>query len=50
VVDAATGNLVGVTFGYLDPIGRRLMYAYPISRVRDEYASVTGHLPIQTAH
>jgi len=45
VVDAATGRLVGITFGYLDPGGRRLMYAYPMSRVRNELAAVTGHLP-----
>ncbi|MBL6939904.1 MAG: trypsin-like peptidase domain-containing protein [Alphaproteobacteria bacterium] len=38
VVDAATGSIVGITFGYLDPNGRRLMYAYPISRVRQELA------------
>jgi S1-C subfamily serine protease len=47
VVDAATGNLVGVTFGYLDPNGRRLMYAYPMSRVRNEFAAMSGNLPIQ---
>ena len=39
VVDANTGNLVGITFGYLDPNGQRLMYAYPISRVRSELAT-----------
>jgi len=39
VVDAGTGSVVGITFGYLDPNGRRLMYAYPISRVRQELAT-----------
>ena len=39
VVDASSGNVVGITFGYLDPNGRRLMYAYPISRVRQELAT-----------
>ncbi len=42
VVDADTGALVGITFGYLDPNGRRVMYAYPVSRVRAEYKFVTG--------
>lgn len=46
VVDAATGQLVGITFGYLDPNGHRLMYAYPMSRVRNELATITGHLPV----
>jgi S1-C subfamily serine protease len=49
VVDAASGNLIGVTFGYLDPNGRRLMYAYPMSRVRNEFAAMSGHLPAQAA-
>ena len=40
VVDATTGKLVGITFGYLDPNGRRTMYAYPMSRVRNELATV----------
>jgi len=50
VVDAQSGNLVGVTFGYLDPNGRRLMYAYPMTRVRDELATILGHLPAQAAN
>ena len=45
VVDAATGNVVGITFGYLDPDGRRLMYAYPMSRVRQELAAFAGLSP-----
>ena len=46
VVDAASGQLVGITFGYLDPDGRRLMYAYPMSRVRNELAAIMGKLPV----
>ena len=45
VVDAKTGQLVGITFGFLDPRGRRTMYAYPISRVRNELAIVEHQLP-----
>jgi len=39
VIDANTGSLVGITFGYLDPDGRRVMYAYPVGRVRQELAA-----------
>jgi hypothetical protein len=46
VVDAATGKLVGITFGYLDPKGRRTMYAYPMSRVRNELATIMHELPV----
>lgn len=46
VVDAKTGKLVGITFGYLDPAGRRTMYAYPISRVRNELATIMHALPV----
>jgi len=45
VVDAQTGQVVGITFGYLDPDGRRLMYAYPMSRVRNELATIQGRVP-----
>ena len=45
VVDATTGKLVGITFGYLDPKGRRMMYAYPIGRVRNELATIVHDLP-----
>lgn len=48
VVDAASGALVGITFGYLDPQGHRLMYAYPMSRVRNELAVLMGQLPTAT--
>ena len=47
VVDMATGRLVGITFGYTDPDGHRLMYAYPMSRVRNELSSLTGHVPVE---
>jgi len=46
VVDAATGKLVGITFGYLDPKGQRVMYAYPMSRVRNELATIEHKLPV----
>jgi S1-C subfamily serine protease len=46
VIDADSGNLVGITFGYLDPNGHRLMYAYPVSRVRNELAALCGQLPV----
>lgn len=46
VVDAKTGRLVGITFGFLDPRGRRTMYAYPISRVRNELALIERRLPV----
>ncbi len=41
VLDAASGKLVGIIFGYLDqPRGRRLIYAYPMSRVLEEWKKV----------
>lgn len=45
VVDAISGAIVGITFGYNDENGRRLMYAYPMSRVRNELAMIEGRLP-----
>ncbi|MEI9997219.1 MAG: hypothetical protein WDM91_21665 [Rhizomicrobium sp.] len=45
VVDAANGQIVGVTFGYLDTGGHRMMYAYPMSRVRNELAAIEGKVP-----
>lgn len=47
VVDAITGAIVGITFGYNDENGHRLMYAYPMSRVRNELAAIQGHLPTE---
>jgi Trypsin-like peptidase domain len=46
VVDAKTGRVVGITFGFLDPNGRRTMYAYPMSRVRNELATIEHELPV----
>ncbi len=46
VLDAATGKLIGIVFGYLDqPDGRRLIYAYPLSRVFAELKAVQGQKP-----
>lgn len=45
VVDAASGRVVGVTFGYDDATGHRLMYAYPIDLVRSELTRILGHAP-----
>ncbi len=45
VVEVASGAIVGITFGYLDKDGHRLMYAYPMSRVRNELAVLEGRLP-----
>lgn len=47
VVDAISGAIVGVTFGYNDENGHRLMYAYPMSRVRNELAVIQGRLPTE---
>jgi len=46
VVDAISGTIVGITFGYNDENGHRLMYAYPMSRVRNELAAIQGRLPL----
>lgn len=46
VVDAKSGRLVGITFGFLDPNGRRTMYAYSMSRVRNELATIEHQLPV----
>jgi hypothetical protein len=45
VVDTVSGAIVGVTFGYLDDGGRRVMYAYPMRRVLRELAGLQGRLP-----
>ncbi len=47
VVDAISGAIVGITFGYNDENGHRLMYAYPMSRVRNELATIQGRLPTE---
>ncbi len=46
VVDAASGAVVGITFGYDDVDGKRRMYAYPMSRVRSELAILLHRLPV----
>ncbi|HEX4303121.1 MAG TPA: serine protease [Rhizomicrobium sp.] len=45
VVDAASGRLVGITFGYDDVDGQRRMYAYPMSRVHNELAALLHRVP-----
>jgi S1-C subfamily serine protease len=45
VVDATSGAIIGITFGYLDKSGHRLMYAYPMDRVRNELDAIQGRLP-----
>ena len=49
VVDAISGAIVGITFGYNDENGHRLMYAYSMSRVRNELASIQGRVPAEVA-
>jgi S1-C subfamily serine protease len=39
-----SGRLIGITFGYKDERGERLIYAYSMDRVRAELAA-TGPLP-----
>ncbi len=46
VIDAKTGRVVGITFGFLDPNGRRTMYAYPMNRVRNELALIEHQLSV----
>jgi len=41
VLDAATGSLVGIVFGYVDnPNGPRTMYAYTMERVYEELKKI----------
>ena len=41
VVDAQTGKLLGIVFGYIDkPEGGRTIYAYPMSRVFEELKKI----------
>jgi hypothetical protein len=47
VLDADSGRLVGITFGYLDAAdGRRVMYAYDMARVNTEFSGVEKHLAV----
>ena len=43
VIDA-TGKLIGITFGYKDQGGKRLIYAYDVARVLAEL-SAAGKSP-----
>lgn len=46
VLDADSGRLVGIVFGYLDkPDGGRTIYAYPMSRVFDELKKLREKKP-----
>ena len=36
----AQGRLIGITFGYKDEAPERLIYAYPISRVLEEFSTL----------
>jgi hypothetical protein len=36
----ASGALIGITFGYMDDSAGRLIYAYPMARVRSEYSTL----------
>lgn len=44
VVDEA-GRLVGIVFGYKDEGGKRLIYAYDMSRVRAEFSGLRSTAP-----
>jgi hypothetical protein len=36
----ASGALIGITFGYKNQGSERLIYAYPMSRVRSELSAL----------
>lgn len=38
----AAGQLIGITFGYRNEGAKRLIYAYPMSRVRAELSALAG--------
>jgi hypothetical protein len=38
----ASGQLIGITFGYKDEGGSRVIYAYPMDRVRAELSTIRG--------
>jgi Trypsin-like peptidase domain len=38
----ASGRLIGITFGYKDQAGVRLIYAYSMDRVREELSALQG--------
>jgi len=47
VVDAKTGALVGITYGFIDKGVRRLMVAYNMAFVMDHWASLKPHVASQ---
>jgi hypothetical protein len=47
VLDAASGRLIGIVFGYNDnPNGGRTIYAYDMARVNAELKGIEGKLPV----
>ena len=47
VLDAASGRLIGIVFGYNDnPNGGRTIYAYPMARVNAELERIEDKLPV----
>jgi hypothetical protein len=38
----ASGRLIGITFGYKDQGSLRVIYAYPMDRVREELSAIRG--------
>ena len=38
----ASGRLIGITFGYKDESGSRVIYAYPMDRVKEELSVIRG--------
>ncbi|HWD28759.1 MAG TPA: serine protease [Rhizomicrobium sp.] len=42
VVDAVSGAIIGITFGYVGDKAHRVMYAYSMSRLRNEFATLQG--------
>lgn len=49
VIDATSGRLLGVVFGYIDkPDGGRIIYAYDMARVMEELKKIEAKLPAET--
>ncbi len=49
VLDAASGRLIGIVFGYVEkPGGGRTIYAYDMARVAEELKKVEDKLPVDT--
>lgn len=47
VVDAATGKVLGIVFGYADEDGKRFMYAYDMDRVTAELSALRQEASLQ---